>query len=118
MLVGVLVSQDSGIVELLPKGWGSVRSFHLKLLDSLALPLYQSIAGKANLEKSDLEPALKALRDVEWSLDSLKGGKWSNGAKMTEEALAEQQRMFAEARAKMNGKALVWCYRASCNSEL
>ncbi|KAI9092237.1 hypothetical protein K1719_027737 [Acacia pycnantha] len=30
-------------VELLPKGWGSVRSFHLKLLDSLALPLYQVI---------------------------------------------------------------------------
>ena len=36
--------------------------------------------------------------------DSLKGGKWSNGAEMTEEeALAEQQRMFAEARARMNG---------------
>ncbi|XP_028786765.1 putative uncharacterized protein DDB_G0292636 [Neltuma alba] len=27
----------------MPKGWGSVRSFHLKLLDSLALPLYQVI---------------------------------------------------------------------------
>lgn len=38
--------------------------------------------------------------------DSLKGGKWSNGAEMTEEeALAEQQRMFAEARARMNGGA-------------
>lgn len=36
--------------------------------------------------------------------DSLKGGKWSNGAEMTEEeAAAEQQRMFAEARARMNG---------------
>lgn len=34
----------------------------------------------------------------------MKGGKWSNGAEMTEEeALAEQQRMFAEARARMNG---------------
>lgn len=32
------------------------------------------------------------------------GGKWTNGAEMTEEeALAEQQRMFAEARARMNG---------------
>lgn len=38
--------------------------------------------------------------------DSLKGGKWSNGAEMTEEeAAAEQQRMFAEARARMNGGA-------------
>ncbi|XP_030494045.1 protein Dr1 homolog isoform X2 [Cannabis sativa] len=34
----------------------------------------------------------------------LRSGKWSNGAEMTEEeALAEQQRMFAEARARMNG---------------
>ncbi|OWM65172.1 hypothetical protein CDL15_Pgr008759 [Punica granatum] len=40
------------------------------------------------------------------TMDSLKGGKWSNGAEMTEEeALAEQQRMFAEARARMNGGA-------------
>ncbi|XP_058760997.1 protein Dr1 homolog isoform X2 [Vicia villosa] len=41
------------------------------------------------------------------TMDSLKGGKWSNGAEMTEEeALAEQQRMFAEARARMNGEAI------------
>ncbi|KAJ4833695.1 Down-regulator of transcription 1 [Turnera subulata] len=41
--------------------------------------------------------------------DSLKGGgKWNNGAAMTEEeAAAEQQRMFAEARARMNGGAAV-----------
>ncbi|GLU13317.1 hypothetical protein SLE2022_299570 [Rubroshorea leprosula] len=38
--------------------------------------------------------------------DSLKGGKWNNVAEMTEEeAAAEQQRMFAEARARMNGVA-------------
>ncbi|KAK8617102.1 hypothetical protein V6N13_117069 [Hibiscus sabdariffa] len=41
---------------------------------------------------------------IETMQDSLKGGKWSNGAEMTEEeAVAEQQRMFAEARARMNG---------------
>ncbi|XP_004508593.1 protein Dr1 homolog isoform X2 [Cicer arietinum] len=41
------------------------------------------------------------------TMDSLKGGKWSNAAEMTEEeALAEQQRMFAEARARMNGGAI------------
>lgn len=34
----------------------------------------------------------------------MRAGKCSNGAEMTEEeALAEQQRMFAEARARMNG---------------
>ncbi|KAM7479757.1 hypothetical protein LguiA_027970 [Lonicera macranthoides] len=39
------------------------------------------------------------------TMDTVKGGgKWTNGAEMTEEeALAEQQRMFAEARARMNG---------------
>lgn len=35
--------------------------------------------------------------------DSPKSGRWASGAEMTEEeALAEQQRMFAEARARMN----------------
>ncbi|KAK7265041.1 hypothetical protein RJT34_32657 [Clitoria ternatea] len=44
---------------------------------------------------------------LETMQDSLKGGKWSNVAEMTEEqALAEQQRMFAEARARMNGGAI------------
>ncbi|KAK8547933.1 hypothetical protein V6N13_123356 [Hibiscus sabdariffa] len=44
---------------------------------------------------------------IETVQDSLKGGKWSNGAEMTEEeAVAEQQRMFAEARARMNGGAV------------
>ncbi|XP_039040291.1 protein Dr1 homolog isoform X2 [Hibiscus syriacus] len=45
---------------------------------------------------------------IETMHDSLKGGKWSNGTEMTEEeAAAEQQRMFAEARARMNGWAVV-----------
>ncbi|KAK7388797.1 hypothetical protein VNO78_23624 [Psophocarpus tetragonolobus] len=44
---------------------------------------------------------------LETMQDSLKGGKWSNGAEMSEEeALAEQQRMFAEARARMNGGSI------------
>ncbi|KAL6534962.1 Down-regulator of transcription 1 [Orobanche gracilis] len=38
------------------------------------------------------------------TMDTVRSGKCSNGAEMTEEeALAEQQRMFAEARARMNG---------------
>ncbi|KAI9111113.1 hypothetical protein K1719_017988 [Acacia pycnantha] len=42
-IVANVAAAINGIVELLPKGWSSVRSFHLKLLDSLALPLYQVI---------------------------------------------------------------------------
>ncbi|KAF7112462.1 hypothetical protein RHSIM_RhsimUnG0225600 [Rhododendron simsii] len=42
------------------------------------------------------------------TMDTLKSGKWTNVAEMTEEeALAEQQRMFAEARARMNGGATI-----------
>lgn len=32
----------NGISEVVPRKWGGVRSLHLKLLESLALPLYQS----------------------------------------------------------------------------
>jgi len=45
---------------------------------------------------------------LETMQDTLKSGKWTNVAEMTEEeALAEQQRMFAEARARMNGGATI-----------
>ncbi|GMJ03907.1 hypothetical protein like AT3G58660 [Hibiscus trionum] len=33
----------NGIAEVVPSKWGNVRSFHLKLLDSLALPVYQAM---------------------------------------------------------------------------
>ncbi|KAK4844256.1 hypothetical protein QYF36_018104 [Acer negundo] len=53
------------------------------------------------------------------TMDSLKGGKWSNGAEMTEEeAVAEQQRMFAEARARMNGGAAAPPKQADLNPSL
>ncbi|XP_028760193.1 transcriptional regulator ATRX homolog [Neltuma alba] len=42
-IVANVAAAINGIVELMPKGWGSVRSLHLKLLDSLALLLYQVI---------------------------------------------------------------------------
>lgn len=41
------------------------------------------------------------------TMDSPRAGKWASGVAMTEEeALAEQQRMFAEARARMNGTSI------------
>ncbi|KAL9373244.1 hypothetical protein Peur_035488 [Populus x canadensis] len=33
----------NGIAEIVPRKWGGIRSFHLKLLDSLALPVYQAV---------------------------------------------------------------------------
>ncbi|CAN1180414.1 Protein Dr1 homolog [Linum perenne] len=40
---------------------------------------------------------------LETMQDTLKGGKWTGSEMTEEEAAAEQQRMFAEARARMNG---------------
>ncbi|KAE8721934.1 Detected protein of unknown function [Hibiscus syriacus] len=33
----------NGIADVVPNKWGNIRSFHLKLLDSLALPVYQAM---------------------------------------------------------------------------
>lgn len=33
----------NGIAEIVPRKWGNVRSFHLKLLESVALPVYQAL---------------------------------------------------------------------------
>ncbi|XP_058189239.1 uncharacterized protein LOC131306825 [Rhododendron vialii] len=38
-----VVAAIEGVVEVVPKKWGGVRSFHLKLAESLALPVYQAI---------------------------------------------------------------------------
>ncbi|KAM1429907.1 hypothetical protein ACFX2I_046045 [Malus domestica] len=42
-IVANVVAAIDGIVEIVPKNWGGVRSFHLKLLESLALPVYQAV---------------------------------------------------------------------------
>ncbi|CAK9133193.1 unnamed protein product [Ilex paraguariensis] len=42
-IVDNVAAAVSGVVEVLPKKWGDVRSLHLKLSDSLALPLYQAL---------------------------------------------------------------------------
>ncbi|KAF2306327.1 hypothetical protein GH714_016460 [Hevea brasiliensis] len=42
-IVNNVVAAINGIAEIVPRKWGGVRSFHLKLLDSLALPVYQAL---------------------------------------------------------------------------
>ncbi|KAF8408979.1 hypothetical protein HHK36_005049 [Tetracentron sinense] len=43
IVANVVVAID-GVVENVPKKWRNVRSFHLKLLESLSLPVYQSVS--------------------------------------------------------------------------
>jgi ribosome biogenesis protein UTP30 len=42
-LVENVVAAIHGVVECVPKKWGGVRSFHVKLSESLALPVYQAV---------------------------------------------------------------------------
>ncbi|KAJ1404745.1 Ribosomal protein L1, 3-layer alpha/beta-sandwich [Sesbania bispinosa] len=45
-----LVAAIDGVVEVVPKKWGNVRLFHVKLLDSIALPIYQVGNGGYGVE--------------------------------------------------------------------
>ncbi|KAJ6301441.1 hypothetical protein OIU77_015692 [Salix suchowensis] len=48
----------NGIADIVPRKWGGVRSFHLKLLDSLALPVYQAVPDlKMNIDGGPKEEA-------------------------------------------------------------
>lgn len=42
-IVENVVAAIQGVVEVVPKNWGNVRSLHLKLLESVALPVYQTV---------------------------------------------------------------------------
>lgn len=42
-IVENVVAAINGISEIVPKKWENVRSLHLKLLESLALPIYQTV---------------------------------------------------------------------------
>ncbi|EEF40663.1 conserved hypothetical protein [Ricinus communis] len=42
-LVKNVMAAINGIAEIVPRKWGGIRSFHLKLLESLALPIYQAL---------------------------------------------------------------------------
>ncbi|PRQ52066.1 putative ribosomal protein L1 [Rosa chinensis] len=46
-IVENVVSAISGIVDIVPGNWGGVRSLHLKLLESIPLPLYQTLPDEA-----------------------------------------------------------------------
>ncbi|KAJ9128752.1 hypothetical protein P3X46_034513 [Hevea brasiliensis] len=42
-IVKNVVAAINGIAEIVPRKWGGIRSFHSKLLESLALPVYQAL---------------------------------------------------------------------------
>ncbi|KAJ7965098.1 Ribosomal protein [Quillaja saponaria] len=82
-IVENVVAAINGIVEVVPKKWGNVRSFHLKLLESLALPVYQAmpdmklkIEGVKDKEETVEEEGVKEISgDDEAKKDSKVGKK-------------------------------------------
>ncbi|XP_058780383.1 putative ribosome biogenesis protein C8F11.04 isoform X2 [Vicia villosa] len=78
-IVENLAAAMEGVVEVFPKKWGVVRSFHVKLLDSVALPVYQVVPDvRLKIEGvKDLEAALvkdeKKVRDGKDGKKSKKG---------------------------------------------
>ncbi|KAG4950411.1 hypothetical protein AAZX31_15G237700 [Glycine max] len=74
-IVENVVAAIEGIVEVVPKKWGNVRSLHLKLLESVALPVYQTVPDvKLKIEGFKVEEKKNEKeRDGEVS-DSIEGG--------------------------------------------
>ncbi|CAM8958874.1 unnamed protein product [Rhodiola kirilowii] len=56
-IVENVVAAVEGIVQVMPRRWDSIRSFHLKLNESLALPVYEALP--------DLELSIEGVEEVE-----------------------------------------------------
>lgn len=54
-IVENVVAAINGVVEVVPKKWAGVRSFHLKFSESLALPIYQGFKIEEVKKIGDLE---------------------------------------------------------------
>ncbi|MED6220869.1 hypothetical protein PIB30_048943 [Stylosanthes scabra] len=55
-IVENVIAAIEGVVEVLPKNWANVRSLHVKLYESLALPVYQAVPEvKLRIEGSKAE---------------------------------------------------------------
>ncbi|XWS41277.1 hypothetical protein CRYUN_Cryun17cG0067200 [Craigia yunnanensis] len=65
-IVENVIAAINGIAEIVPSKWGNIRSFHLKLLDSLALPLYQAVPDLRLkiLAEADHPSSSKDVKDV------------------------------------------------------
>ncbi|XP_004488842.1 uncharacterized protein [Cicer arietinum] len=72
-IVENVVAAMDGVVEVFPKKWGVVRSFHVKLLDSVSLPVYQSVP--------DVRLKIEGVKDVEEALEKSEKKKVRDGKK-------------------------------------
>ncbi|KAL6140452.1 hypothetical protein ACLB2K_058751 [Fragaria x ananassa] len=62
-IVENVVAAIQGVVEIVPGNWGGVRSLHLKLLESIALPVYQTVPDEA-VKVEGSEKAVEEVKEV------------------------------------------------------
>ncbi|MED6213462.1 hypothetical protein PIB30_093641 [Stylosanthes scabra] len=63
-VVANVAAAIEGIVDAVPRKWKNVRSFHVKLLESLALPVYQAAPDvKLRIEGGDSEGEVMAKKE-------------------------------------------------------
>ncbi|XP_058068177.1 putative ribosome biogenesis protein C8F11.04 [Magnolia sinica] len=85
-----VVAAIAGAVEVVPKKWANVRSFHLRSLDSLALPIYQVVP----------EMGLK----IEAFKEEVIVPKLKNGPEVAEEKEESEKRKEKESEKKKKKK--------------
>ncbi|QHN91611.1 uncharacterized protein [Arachis hypogaea] len=65
-IVENMMAAIEGVVEVVPKKWANVRSLHVKLYESLALPVFQAVPEvKLRIEGSKVEEAEKEKQTME-----------------------------------------------------
>ncbi|CAN1135384.1 Ribosomal L1 domain-containing protein 1 [Linum perenne] len=76
ILENVMATINGVIEKIVPKKWGGVRSLHLKLLDSLALPLYETVPDlKLKIESQKVEVEEEEEKEKENVEDPKAAGK-------------------------------------------
>ncbi|KAL3502894.1 hypothetical protein ACH5RR_037343 [Cinchona calisaya] len=78
-IVENVVKGIDGVVNVVPKKWGGVRSLHLKFSDSLALPLYQALPDvRLKIDGLKESEEVGDVGEVEVKEES-SGGEWIKG---------------------------------------
>ncbi|XP_022159732.1 ribosomal L1 domain-containing protein 1-like [Momordica charantia] len=96
-IVSNVIAAIDGIAEIVPKKWSNVRSFHLKLLESIALPIYQSVPDLKFKIEAAMKGEDKGIEEVEDSGKSPTPVKVSN-KKEKEKKLSKKKGRIHEVR--------------------
>ncbi|XP_042479625.1 putative ribosome biogenesis protein C8F11.04 [Macadamia integrifolia] len=89
-IVANVVSAIDGTTEIIPKKWANVRSFHLKMSESLALPLYQSVP--------DMVLKIDGINKKEESKEELSAGESGKDAKLKDGKKSGKKKLAKKGR--------------------